>query len=141
MTSTPFFRLVKLEWLAGELRVCQTSGNKANIQMGEMELSLTFTYAASYRGLSHLPHYFLHCSNFRYIPNTQPIRWIYKKLDYMQKTQTVIWKYVGGLQIVKNNLQKWLYSPSILKLENFSKDSVFIIYETKMCPIFRDFFI
>lgn len=29
MTSTPFFRLVKLEWLAGELRVCQTSGNKS----------------------------------------------------------------------------------------------------------------
>lgn len=55
----------------------------------------------------------------------------------MQKTQRVIWKYVGGLQIVKNNLQEWLYSPTILNLENFSKES--LMSETKMGPIFRDF--
>lgn len=84
MTSTPFFRLVKFEQLAGELRVCQTFGNENQHSDGEkMELSLHF--AASYQGLSHLAHYFLHCSNFHFIPNMQPICWLYKRLEYMQK--------------------------------------------------------
>lgn len=134
VTST-FFRLVKFERLAESLESVRHLEMRANVQMGN-EVTQVYLRCLDLR-TSHLAHYFLHCSSFRSIPNMQPVCWLYKRFGYMQKTQRVIWKYVGGLQIVKNNLQEWLYSPTILKLENFSKES--LMSETKMGPIFRDF--
>lgn len=63
-------------------------------------------------------------------------------MKYMenQTKPKVIWNYVGGLSIVEKKSAEMILCPTILKIESFSKDSVYIAYETKPRPIFRDFF-